>query len=193
MGILNEKELVNSIILGDKNAEKQFVEYYYDKVKLIVDIRLWNREDRQEIVNDILVAAIIKIRAEKFIFSENSSLTKYVHGITRNTITQYYKDYYYRIDKERELEEKISQSSNPLDSREAEYEEKDDIEFNKRVWAESISKLKKKYRKVIYLKYYQDLSIGEISEIMDIPPQKVSDYLKYAKQLLLKAFKNKII
>jgi DNA-directed RNA polymerase specialized sigma24 family protein len=38
------------------------------------------------------------------------------------------------------------------------------------------------------MRYYENLSVKEISKKLNIPPQKVSDYLKYAKILLLEKF-----
>ena len=191
MTIINEKELVTSIIRGDKKAEKKFVDSYYNKIKLIVDVRMRNREDKQEIVNDILIAAIIKIREQKYICGENSSLTKYVHGIARNIINQYYKDYYYKIDREDQLQQVVSEMHDLLDYGKFDYEEKEELANKRKRWTKSISKLKLKYKKVIYYKFYKNLSISEISEIMNIPPQKVSDYIKYSKHLLMKDIKRK--
>jgi len=191
MIIENEKELLAAIIQGNQNAEKEFIDSYYRKIKLIVDVRMRNREDKQEIVNDILVAAIIKIRERKYIYDENSSLTKYVHGIAKNIINQYYRDYYHRTEKEDQVEQMISDKHNLMDYGKLYYEEQEEIENRKKMWARSISKLKLKYRKVIYLRYFENLSIGKISELMEITPQMVSDYLKYSKQLLMKDLKRR--
>ena len=191
MTIINEKELVAAIIHGDQKAEKEFVDSFYRKIKLIVDVRMRNREDKQEIINDILVAAIIKIREQKYIISENSSLTKYVHGIARNVINQYYKDYYYRTEREDQLKQIVSEMHELTAYGKLDYEEEEELEHKKRIWAKSISKLKLKYKKVIYLRYYENLSISEISRIMKISSPKVSDYLKYSKQLLMKDLKRK--
>lgn len=188
----NEKEMISAIVSGNKDAEKRFIEYYFHKVKLIVDVRMRNREDKQEIVNDILVAAIVKIRDGNYIVSETSDLTKYVHGIARNVINQYYKDHYSRAEKESKVEITIKDSLNSGDFGVLTYEEAEQIELKQKIWENSISKLKPKYRKVIYLKYYENLSIGEIGDIMKISNQKVSDYLKYSKQLLNRDLRKKI-
>jgi RNA polymerase sigma factor (sigma-70 family) len=189
---LNEIELVTAIVEGDKAAEKVFVEFYFRKIKLIVDVRMRNREDKQEIIDDILIAALVKIREQKYISGENSSLTKYVHGIARNVINQYYKDYYSRTEKETQVEEMIFDKHKHSDYGKIIFEDKQEQEINQKIWAEAISNLKRKYREAIYLKFYKDLSIGEISEIMGIAPQKVSDYLKYAKVLLFKELAKKV-
>jgi RNA polymerase sigma-70 factor (ECF subfamily) len=191
MAGIKEKELVTAIVNGNQDAEKTFVEYYFKKIKLIVDVRLRNREDKQEIIDDILIAAIIKIREQKYIAGENSSLTKYVHGIARNIINQYYKDFYSRTDKEIRVEQVIYENLEKKDYGKIIYEEQEELEYKKKIWAEAISKLKQKYRKVIYLRFYENMSIGEISEIMEISPQKVSDYIKYSKILLFKEMTKK--
>lgn len=44
MTIINEKELAAAIIYGTQNADKEFVDYYFGKIKLIVDVRMRNKE-----------------------------------------------------------------------------------------------------------------------------------------------------
>ncbi len=188
---LKEKELVTEIINGNQDAEKAFVEHYFRKIKLIVEVRLRNREDRQEIIDDILIAAIIKIREQKYLSTDNSSLTKYVHGIARNIINQYYKDFYGRSEKETHVEQAVLDKQKVADYEGIKYEEKEEIDIKKKIWAGAIAKMKAKYRRVIYLKYYEDMSISEIAAVMDISNQKVSDYLKYSKKLLYNELRGK--
>jgi len=44
----------------------------------------------------------------------------------------------------------------------------------------SIEKLEEKYKRIIVLKYFQDLTITEISEVLDCPPGTVKTYLNKA-------------
>jgi RNA polymerase sigma factor (sigma-70 family) len=191
MAEINEKELVTGIINGNEEAEKAFVEYYFTKIKLIVEVRIRNREDRQEIINDILMAAIINIREQKYMRTDKSSLTRYVHGIARNIINQYYKDFYGRAEKEAHVEQVVIERQKFKDYEQLKYEEKEESEQNRKIWSGAIAIMKPKYRKVIYLKFYENLSISKIAEIMDISNQKVSDYLKYSKKLLFNELRGK--
>ncbi|MFI3231136.1 MAG: sigma-70 family RNA polymerase sigma factor [bacterium] len=48
----------------------------------------------------------------------------------------------------------------------------------------SVSKLKPKYRNVIFLYFYEEYSVSEIAEILEVKPQLVSTWLKRAKDKL---------
>ena len=49
-----------------------------------------------------------------------------------------------------------------------------------------LKKLKVKYKEVLYLKYYEDLSVAEISARIGLPPRRVSERLNYSVKLLRK-------
>ena len=100
MEILNEKDLISRIHQNDSAAENEFVSLYYSKIRMIVSMRINDREDQKELINDILLAATEKIRNGNFDLNRESTLSKYIYGITRNLITQYLKDYYKKRDRD---------------------------------------------------------------------------------------------
>ena len=55
---------------------------------------------------------------------------------------------------------------------------------------EAISGLPQKYREVIVLRYYKELSLKEIGEILEIPTFTVSTRLRKARELLQKKLKD---
>lgn len=183
MDILTENELIKKIQQKDKFAETNFYSAYYPKIKMIIAMRVNQFEDREELANDILMAAIIKIKEGRYDSDRDSNLAKYIHGIARNIITQYYRDFYRAREREKILCEELKESSDVY-NKQNELEENEEFENRQKIWRDSINKLKPKYRKVVYLRYYKNLSVAEISEVMNITAQKVSDYLKYSKKLL---------
>ncbi len=152
---------------------------------MIVSLNVNDSEDRKELINDILVAVILKIRNGSFDPDKESSLTSYVYGVTRNTINQYLKKLYKKRNLDEKLKTELPENHIINDAEKSEYEKRDESERNKRILRKLIDGLKPKYRDVIYFRYFDNLSVAEISKKMDISPQKVSDYLKYARQLLL--------
>jgi RNA polymerase sigma factor (sigma-70 family) len=192
MEIINQNDIVTNIRNNDPAAENELVRHFYRRVRMIVSQSVNDNEDRKELINDILIAVVLKIRNGSFDPGKETSLTSYVYGITRNTINQYLKKLY----KKRHLDEKLRSElpeNHVVNSIEkSEFEKKEESERNKKMLRELVDGLKPRYRDVIYYRYFDNLSVAEISEKMNIPPQKVSDYLKYAKQLLMQGFpKNK--
>ena len=56
-----------------------------------------------------------------------------------------------------------------------------------------LKKLKLKYKEVLYLKYYEELSVNEISERIKLPPRRVSERLHYGVKLLRRECKKENI
>ncbi len=52
-----------------------------------------------------------------------------------------------------------------------------------------INELKEKYKKVIFLRYYQGLSILEIADKLEIESRRVSERINYANKLIRKQCK----
>ena len=190
MDILQENELIKKIQQKDKFAENNFISAYYPKIKMLIAMKINQFEDREELANDILVAAVLKIRNGKFDLERDSSLSKYIYGITRNTINQYFKDYYKKRGRDERLQNELLGNSLNANVERYEFEKTEEIKQNKKIWRNLIEQLKPKYREVVYLRYYDNLSVSEIGEKLNISPQKVSDYLKYSKQLLMERYPN---
>jgi len=57
----------------------------------------------------------------------------------------------------------------------------------------SIEKLEVKYKTIIVLKYFQDLTITEISEVLDCPPGTIKTYLNKALNQLRLFMKEEIV
>ncbi len=191
MEIAKEKDLIKRIHQKDFVAENEFVSSYYSKVKMTVIMRINDLEDQKELINDILMAALLSLRNNNFDFERESGLSRYIYGITRNKITQYLKGYYKKKEREERLKNEVLIGNLNTNIEAYEIEKREEIEQSKKVWRNLIEQLKPKYREVIYLRYYKNYSISEISEEMNLPPQKISDYLKYSKQLLMQKFPKK--
>ena len=192
MDILNQNDIVTGIRNDDPASENELVKLFYRKIRMIVSLSVNDQEDRKELINDILIAVVLKIRNGGFDPDRDSSLTNYVYGVTRNMTNQYFKKLYRRRERDEKLRRELPENHLINDVEKSEFEKNEESERNKKILRVLIDGLKPKYRNVIYFRYFDDLSVAEISKKMDISPQKVSDYLKYAKQLLMQGFpKNK--
>ncbi|PKL87135.1 MAG: hypothetical protein CVV23_16955 [Ignavibacteriae bacterium HGW-Ignavibacteriae-2] len=186
MEIAKEQEIINRIHEGDSSAEEELIKLLYPRVKMIVGSRVAEHEVRREIINDIFVSVILKIRDGSYENERESTLISYLNGVARFKIQNYYRRYYRKIKMEVNYSEEFTDNKELYDYIKLDVEENEEIEQNKKFWKEMINKLKPKYKNVLFLRYYDDLSVIEIGNKLNISPQKVSDYLKYSKQLLLK-------
>lgn len=180
-----EETLIARIANKDSAAETELYRQFYDKIRLIVQMRVSNAEDGEDLVQDVLIAVIVKLREQKFDADRGTTLTQYIHGVIRNTINQYFKNHYkwrQRFDAVRS--ELLTEAG--TNAQDLEFERKEEQQRLEEHWKKLIATLKPEYREVLYLRFYAGHSVKEISEKLNVPAQKVSDRLKYAKQLLLK-------
>jgi RNA polymerase sigma-70 factor (ECF subfamily) len=52
-----------------------------------------------------------------------------------------------------------------------------------------LRRLEPKYQEVLYLRYFEGLSVQEIAQRLNLPPRRVSERINYATKLLQKEFK----
>ncbi|MBN1302186.1 MAG: sigma-70 family RNA polymerase sigma factor [Melioribacteraceae bacterium] len=189
MNTLSEKTLVQKIRNKDSAAESEIYHYYYPKVKMIIGTRISDGDDQKDIINDIMVAIIVNLRDGKFNPGNESTLGKYVNGIIRNRLTQYFKDIYQKRNKISNNPDGNIENLPDNEKFVHNMESNEEEEIKTDILRKIIENLKPKYRKVIILRYFENKSVSEISNEMELTDQKVSDYLKYSKQLISKELK----
>ena len=161
-----DKQLYNLFYNGETLAVKEIVLRFRKGLTLFVNGYVNNIHDAEDIVSDTFVKVIIK---KPKIKDENYFKT-YLYKVAKNLALDYLKqkkkqvvfyDNYIIID-DKDLEEKVE---------------------NKNL-VEAISKLKKEYRLIIYLRYYNDFSIEEICKIVNRNKKYVYNVLNRAKSEL---------
>lgn len=128
--------------------------------------------DWEDIVNEVITQLVEKIKNQEF--RGESSIGTFIYTIAQRRIIDYIRE------KKKVL--KYAPETNPLPS------PLDRIEQEERaaVLAHSIKKLKTKYKDVLYLYFYQELSREEVAHRLGITPSKVSERINYAQKLLKK-------
>ena len=127
----------------------------------------------EDIVNEILTQGIEKIKSGEF--RGESSVGTFLYTITSRRIVDYIRQ------KTRVLRE-APEAHVPVDPQE-QVEKDERAEF----LADAIKKLRPKYREVLHLYYYRDLSREEVARALGITPARVSDRVNYAQKLLRKS------
>lgn len=128
--------------------------------------------DWEDVVNEIITQVIEKVKKREF--RGDSSIGTFIYTVTTRRIVDY-------IRQKTKILKGIPEPAplpDPCDN--AESREK------ARVLADAIKQLKPKFKEVLNLYYYQELSREEVAQRLGISPRRVSERLNYAQKLLRK-------
>ncbi len=131
--------------------------------------------DWEDIVNEIMINVVEKLKKGEF--RGESSIGTFIYTITSRRIIDFIRK------KSKVL--KHAPEPNPYLSPQEHIENRE-----RALWvAKSIEKLKPKYKEVLFLYYYQELSREEVAKKLKISPRRVSERVNYAQKLLKKIMK----
>lgn len=161
-----------------KNKKKEYnLEEIVSKYRPIVSFRVRKsigayNPDWEDIVNEIMINVIEKIKKEEF--RGDCSVGTFIYTITSRRIIDYIRR------KSRVL--KYAPEAHPsLDPHEhTEHKERAELMLS------SIKKLKPKYRNVLHLYIYKNLSREEVAQKLGISSRRVSERVNYSQKLLKK-------
>lgn len=129
--------------------------------------------DWEDVVNEILTQAVAKIKSGEF--RGDSSVGTFLYTITSRRIIDYIRQ------KTRVLKHAPEPAPYPDPHEEMERREKaKQVEL-------VVAGLKPKFRDVLYLYYYRELSRDEVARALDISPRRVSERVNYALKLIQKS------
>lgn len=131
--------------------------------------------DWEDVVNEIILNVVEKIKKGEF--RGESSIGTFIYTITSRRIVDYIRQ------KSKVL--KHAPEPRPFLAPHEEIENKERAELI----ANAIKKLKPKYREVLYLYYYRDLSRKEVAKKLGISLRRVSEQVNYSQKLLRKLIK----
>jgi RNA polymerase sigma-70 factor (ECF subfamily) len=131
--------------------------------------------DWEDVVNEIITQVIEKVTNGEF--RGESSIGTFIYTITSRRIVDFIRQ------KTKVLKGGPEPSPWPDPSEDAESRER------ARIVASAIQQLKPKFKEVLNLYYYQELSRDEVAARLGISPRRVSERLNYAQKLLRKMVK----
>lgn len=163
-----------------KEPESLNIEDIVFKYKPIISFKVkksigGHTPDWEDVVNEVLLNVIEKL--EKSEFRGESSIGTFIYTITSRRIIDYIRH------KSKVLKHAPEPDPFPSPFQEVEDEEKADQ------MAILLGKLKPKYKEVLYLYYYKDLSREDVAKRLNISPRRVSERVNYAQKLLRKMVK----
>ena len=181
------KKRIKQVIKGDQNAFGEIVELYKDKVFHVCFRMLGNRHEAEDISQEAFIRAYTNIHT----FDIDRKFSTWLYRIATNLcidrIRKKKPDYF--LDAEVAGTEGLTMYSQIQAKEPLPEEEVESMELQSSIQKE-ISKLPDKYRSVIVLKYIEELSLKEISEILDLPLGTVKTRIHRGREALRKQLRS---
>ncbi|PKD44418.1 RNA polymerase sigma factor [Rhodohalobacter barkolensis] len=185
---LEDDKLVERAVSGDQEAYKTLTEkyetpLYYHLIKMVKD---------KEQVRDLVQEAFMKAFDNLESYNTNYAFSTWLYRITTN----------HAIDYLRKKKLQTTSIDEPLKTREGEMKiqiEDEQSETDRTIIRkqrssiihEAIEELPEKYRVVIKLRHFDELSYDEISEQLDLPLGTVKAHIFRAREMLYKELKDR--
>lgn len=175
------KKRIKQVIKGDQDAFADIVEIYRNSIFQLGYRMLGNRHEAEDIAQEAFIRAYVNIKS----FNQELKFSTWLFRIATNLCIDRMRkkkpDYY--LDAEVSGTDGLTMysqlaSNSPLPEKELE-----SLELQETVQQE-ILKLPEKYRTVIVLKYIEELSLNEISEILDMPLGTVKTRIHRGREAL---------
>lgn len=164
---VDDKELVNKLLAGDRRALKKFYLSYRPRLLAYTSGRVRLREDAEEIVQDAFLGCLDSLP----VFSFRSSLWTFLVSIARHEIADYYRRLYAkRAIKYVPFVEQVYSEPMLAADETAELFEK------------ALTRLRPVERKLIVWKYEEELSVKEIAKRLGVGIKAAESKLYRARQ-----------
>ena len=156
---LKEKRLLLQIRLGQSEVFGEVYDLYVDRIYRYIYFKVATREEAEDITGETFT------KAWQYLSKDNAkridNLSAFIYKIARNLVIDYYRQKNFRhIVAEEEVLDVIGQKESDL-------VERIELDMEMKAVEEALKKLKDEYRDVIILRYIDELSITEISKILD--------------------------
>jgi RNA polymerase sigma-70 factor, ECF subfamily len=176
---LKDTEIINGIIEGKTENERLLFEKYDQKIYYIVYSKLGIYKNfAVDLIQDIKISLLLSIRNGNFRCENELSLGAYLYGISMNKIRDC-------INKSNRESVYLENQSVHLEKSYNDQYELENTEL-KNLIRKALKCLKIKYQEVLYLKFFEELSVKEISDKIKLPARRVSERLNYALKLIKK-------
>ncbi|MBW5448205.1 RNA polymerase sigma factor SigW [Cohnella sp. CFH 77786] len=174
---------------GDQRAFAEIVSLYKDKLYHLAYRMTGNRQEAEDVVQDTFLRVFKNLER----YDENQKFSTWIYRIATNQCID-------RLRKRRNVYSLDAESSDhegldgyammPSDERTPESEL---IQSEtQRLIHQAIETLPVKYKSVMVLRYLQDLSLQEISEVLDMPVTTIKTRVHRGREFLRKKLENKL-
>lgn len=180
---MKQEILIKKLIQGDKRAEREFFEIYYERVLNFVCQKA-QPADAEEIVQDTFVSALKSLPR----FNNNSKLSTWLFSIARHELADFYRKKKIKkivFSRLPFLEGLVSEALSP----ELSLEEK---ELKQKI-GQTLKALNEGYWQILRLKYRDGLSMKQIARKLKITVKAVESRLSRARKAFKHEFRQKVV
>lgn len=181
------KRSIKSVKKGDQSAFEDIVSYYENKVFAICFRMLGNRHEAEDIAQEAFIRAYINIHS----YDEDRKFSTWLYRIATNLsidrIRKKKPDYY--LDAEIKGTEGLTLYTQLPSEQLLPEQEVESLEMQHYIQHE-IMQLPPKYRSIIALRFMDELSLKEISEILEIPLGTVKTRIHRGREALRKRLRH---
>ena len=181
------KKRIKQVIKGDQNAFGDIIDIYKDKVFQICYRMLGNRHEAEDISQEAFLRAYVNINRFNMDLKFSTWLYRIATNLCIDRIRKKKPDYY--LDAEVPGTDGLNMYSQISSDSRLPEEDVESLELQAVIQRE-ISKLPEKYRSVIVLKYIEELSLNEISEILELPLGTVKTRIHRGREALRKQLRH---
>ncbi|MCD9025689.1 RNA polymerase sigma factor SigW [Cohnella silvisoli] len=184
-----ETRLARLALKGDQRAFAEIVDLYKDKLYHLAYRMTGNRQEAEDVVQE----AFLRVYKNLDRYDENQKFSTWIYRIATNLSID-------RLRKRRAIYSLDAESSDhegldgyamlPSDDRTPESELL--LSETQRLIHEAIATLPVKYKSVMILRYLQDLSLQEISDVLDMPVTTVKTRVHRGREFLRKKLEHKL-
>ena len=187
---LTDEQLVDLSLKDDKNfyyLMKRYEEKIYYYIQRITNA---NREGAEDILQEVF----IKVYKNLHDFNKKFKFSSWIYRIAHNEVISYYRKNRKALESS-PLDMDGTDHNNVMTFMDAtlDIEEEHSSRENAEIFRRIFSELPPKYREVLVLRYHEEKSYDEISDILKKPPGSVATLIHRAKSNLKKMLqKNKL-
>lgn len=172
-------KLVIRIQSGDISAEAELFHQYKNAILWKIRRSIQTDSDNiDDLASEIYINLLEELRKDNFEIDRWESLDAFVWGITRNKIRNWFRTQNVNrkyFQKDAEISELIHSA---VETNQIE------IQNLREALIKLLNNLDDKYRKILDMRYFQELSIQEISQITGLAPKRISERIHYALKLM---------
>lgn len=178
---LSDEELVSKIV--EKNDTHLFA-VLYDRYAGVVYNKCYgfskNKEEAQDLTHDVFIRLFVKLRT----FKGRSKFSTWLYSFTYNFCVNYV-----QRNKEKK-KEKVTVVTDQIkeNSNEDEIDDVTLFELKSDKLAKALEIIQASEKMILLMKYQDDMTIKEISEVLDLGDSAVKMRLKRAKQKVITAY-----
>ncbi|MBM7591308.1 RNA polymerase sigma factor SigW [Brevibacillus fulvus] len=176
-----EKRLIERAKRGDREAFAELIEIYKDKIFQLAYRMVGNRQEAEDIAQE----TFLRVFANLHTYDDQYKFSTWIYRIATNLC----------IDRGRKkkpdfsLDEEIEQGEgldwySRLSSKEQTPEEKVVTQELQETVQDALSQLAPKYRSIMILRYIEDLSLQEISDILKLPITTIKTRIHRGREAL---------